>query len=231
MAAVAAEPALPGFAGGFGGFGGGGGGGGSGYAPRCRRGGRLSWGDLEGSANTRAVAVAAVALAWGAPSFSNGGSLTLVNDTFAANSASGGTGGQSQAAAPAAPSSQFNGTLTAVFVTFSGNIAQDGTGDGLDGTDVYVVTDATDAGVRGSSASVTLTDDILGQASSPTADFVANNVGGSTPTMNGTNDLISNNSPGTGTGFTGSSPLLDDPTLGPLAYNGGPASTMAHRDR
>ena len=161
--------------------------------------------------------------------------ITLVNDTFTANSAIGGAGGSGRHSG--GTGSGFggavfavNGTVTATFVTFSANTAQDGASNALDGTDVYVLATMS---LPGSGSVVTLTDDILGQATSLTSDFVANYFNAPAgPGMYGQNDLISNNSPSTtaepnSTGFTGAVPITGDPKLGPLANNGGPTETMA----
>ena len=92
------------------------------------------------------------------------------------------------------------------------------------------MSDATDTGVHGSRNTTTLIDDILGQATATTSDFVANAIsGGQMPVMGGSNDLISNNSPSTGllisaNAFTGTSLISGNPLLGPLAYNGGPTA-------
>ena len=125
-------------------------------------------------------------------------------------------------------------------MTFSGNIAETGGNSPtyLDGTDVFVIADSTDADVRGvGSASVNLTDDILGQASAPTSDF------GSTsqsdlpplpfPSLRGSNDLITNNAP-QGDGFQAfAGPNVShvtagvNPMLETLSGNSDPTETMA----
>ena len=119
-----------------------------------------------------------------------------------------------------------NGQLNAFFVTFSANVAKDGasTPNALDGTDAYVLSDG-----GGTIAIASFLDDILGQASAAHSDFVANDINDAAPpSVNGAYDVISNNSPTTGTGFSGG--LLTtgvDPKLGPLSSNGGPTETMA----
>ena len=98
----------------------------------------------------------------------------------------------------------------------------------LDGTDFYVMSDQSDQGVVGLRNSTTLIDDILGQASAATADFVAISHGaGAPPALIGNNDLISNNSPGVGHGFPGTDLISGNPLLGDLADHGGPTETMA----
>ena len=73
-----------------------------------------------------------------------------------------------------------NGTLDATFDTFSSNVARNNATPNVanDGTDVYVLSDGSDPGVASGAASVNLTDDILGQATAPYSDFVANNING-----------------------------------------------------
>jgi hypothetical protein len=88
-------------------------------------------------------------------------------------------------------------------VTFSSNTAQGGAGNSLDGTDVYVLTDLSDPGVHGGGTFAgSFVDDILGQSSATTSDFVANSTnGGTAPTLTAQYDLISNNNPSIGTGL------------------------------
>ena len=161
-----------------------------------------------------------------------------MNDTFHNNTAQGGVGGN--ASTVGNPGSGYggavfavNGTLTATFVTFSGNTADDGESTALDSTDLYVLADGGETGVNGSSASVTLTDDILGQATSATGDFVASNINSaSLPAMSGQYDLISNNGPtlGGASGFAGASvsEVTTDvaPPLAGFGDNGGPTDTI-----
>ena len=131
----------------------------------------------------------------------------------------------------------MNTALTAEFVTFSVNTAEDGFSNPLDGTDVYVLT-ASGNGLKGSSSSVTLTDDILGQPTWPTTDFVSNYTSGSAPTLSGEYDVISQN--GSLDKFVCQQrqfqrhervPILPPsrPPLanGGLANNGGPTDTIA----
>ena len=77
--------------------------------------------------------------------FSNGGSLVLSNDTFTADTATGGAAGAGGAAGEGLGGAVFlvNGSLTATNDTFSLNTAAQG------GTDVYVLSDKNDAGVIG----------------------------------------------------------------------------------
>ena len=174
--------------------------------------------------------------------FMNGGALTLVNDTFTGNTAAGGAGGLgvSQAEAGGGAGSPgkgygggvfaVNGTLTATFVTFSATPARNGAGSALQGTDVYALSDKMDSGVHGGGTlSAALIDDILGQSGAATSDVVANSVSsGSNPILSGQHDVISNNSPTSGSGLpTGATIVIGDPKLGVLGANGGPTPTLA----
>jgi Bacterial Ig-like domain (group 3)/IPT/TIG domain len=222
--------------GGKGGFGGGGGGGG------ILSGGGGA-GGFGGGAGARGGGEAS---AFGGPGgggaglgggiFSNGGSLTLDNDTFTGDTATGGNYGYNYF--PSGTGSGYggaifavNGTLSATFDTFSNNGANTGeNGGAIDGTDVYVLTDLTDAGIHGGGTFTgTFVDDILGQSSATTSDFVANSTsGGTTPSLTAQYDLISNNSPSSGTGLpTGPTVIGGDPQLFALLSNGGPTSTLA----
>ena len=162
--------------------------------------------------------------------FSNGGSLVLTNDTFTADTAAGGAGAGS-AGEGLGGASSANGSLTATFDTFSGNTAAQG------GTDVYVLSDSNSgSGFTGGTATATLVNDILGQASAPVPDFVANQIGtAAAPTLTGSsNDFVSNNTAAATYPGTESLPTVavvnggvTDPQLSALAPNGGPTQTMA----
>jgi hypothetical protein len=147
--------------------------------------------------------------------FANGGSLTLINDTFTANTAQGGSGGPGGSGAGLGGAVfTRNSTLTAQFDTFSSNSAAQG------GTDVYVLSDG-----AGSQAKAALVDDILGQTDNSVSDFVANSINrGSAPDLSGSsNDLVRTNS-GLPTSAVVSSA---DPLLAPLGNYGGPTDTLA----
>ena len=230
-------------AGGAGGFGGGGGGGGSSsrQGPAGGPAGHGGFGGGSGGSRTEFEGGAGGGGAGlGGGIFSNGGAVTLVNDTFTGDAATGGVSGSGSTTGGAGSGLggavfAVNGTLNATFDTFSSNTAQDPAGDALDGTDVYVVTDATDSGVHGGGTfNGTFVDDILGQGgTTTTADFAATLFSGATaPNLTAQYDLISDNSP-TAEGVTGlptGGPGLligDDPQLGALLTNGGPTSTLA----
>ena len=252
-AAAGAVPALRtgrGVTGGSGGFGGGGGGGGGGPS-----GGRVGFGGFGGRTGGKGGSFGGGGGGGGGLGggiFSNGGSITLVNDTFFGNLAKGGAGGTGATNGQAGDGYggavfTVNGSLSATFVTFSANIAEDGSGSPLDGTDVYVLSVGYGTGINGTastaqttSAFAALTDDILGQATSSTSDFVANDFNQAAfPTLSGQDDLISNNNPSKpppyldSAGFAGPnvSGIITgdnvDLMLGPLASNGGPTQTMA----
>jgi hypothetical protein len=151
--------------------------------------------------------------------FANSGKVTLINDTFTANTAQGGAGYYNGTGYGGAVFDR-NGTLLALFDTFSSNTAT-----GLKrGTDVYVLSDGS-----GTQASATLVDDILGQTSSDLWDFYAGyNNGGTAPNLSGSNNDLVRNQPGTGGGLPASAVISNaDPLLSPLANNGGPTQTMA----
>jgi large repetitive protein len=155
--------------------------------------------------------------------FSNGGSLTLFNDTFTGDTAAGGAGGTGSTPGNAGHGFggavfSFGGSLDATFVTFSSNTAQNGAGNALDGTDV-----------SGSVFAGTFVDDILGHSTATTSDFVAFSAGENEPTLTAQYELISNNNPSIGgTGLpSGPTVLIGDPMLGALLSNGGPTPTMA----
>jgi hypothetical protein len=87
-------------------------------------------------------------------------------------------------------------------------------------------------GVNGTSNTTTLTDDILGQATAPTSDFVANAISGTGPTLSGSHDLISNNRPSrdgltSANKFTGSDVITGNPLLSALGSYGGDTETLA----
>jgi hypothetical protein len=224
-------------AGGPGGFGGGGGGGGA----FTRSGGHGGFGGGNGGngtfASTGGGGGGGAGLGGGI--FSNGGSLTLVNDTFTGDAAEGGLGGSGSHGSASSNGFGYggavfavNGTSNATFDTFSGNTAvTNQNGSPVDGTDVYVLTD-TGSGIRGNgSFSGAFVDDILGQTSANTSDIAASSAGdASAPILTASYDLISNNSPSSGTGLPASGPGMQigvDPQVETMASNGGPTQTLA----
>ena len=210
----------PGGGGGAGGFGGGGGGGGSQSAVGALGGFGGGMGGNGGSGGSGAGGGGGAGM--GGALFANGGSITLTNSTFTANTASGGSGGSGNAVTSDGMSGSGlggavfarNSTVSATFDTFSSNSASQG------GTDVYVLSDA-----ASTAPTASLVDDILGQTANTVSDFVANSINsGTAPNMSGSShDLVCFNA-GLPTSAVVSS---NDPLLSPLANNGGPTSTMA----
>ena len=147
--------------------------------------------------------------------------LTLTNDTFTQNTATGGAGGSGANGGSAGRGDGGavflrNGTLNATFVTFSANTAAQG------GTDVYVLSDGT-----GSQAIATLKNSILGQDTTTTVtDFFASTNGSGTAAnlAASVNNLVTLNGAGAnglpGTALVaGTSPNF---AVAGLADNGGP---------
>ncbi len=158
--------------------------------------------------------------------FSNSGTLTLTNDTFMQNTATGGAGGSganSGSAGSGLGGAVFvrNGTFNATFDTFSANTAAQS------GTDVEVVSDGS-----GSQAIATLKNSILGQDTTTTVtDFFATTInGGTAPNLvASTNNLVTRNGTGAnglpgGALVAGTSPSF---AVAGLADNGGPTKTIA----
>jgi Bacterial Ig-like domain (group 3) len=225
--------------GGGGGFGGGGGGGGGNLFYNYGSGGGGGFGAGNGGNGSNQVnsqggpgGGGSGGAALGGGIFSNGGSVTLVDDTFTDNSATGGAGGSAATSDKEGTAGDGyggavfvrNGTLTATFTTFSADTIADGDGTNAAGSEVYILGDG--AGVV---PQATLIDDILGQSGSSTvSDFASGAVnGGVLPDLSASShDLVTNNAssgglPGAAVVATG------DPMLGALASNGGPTQTMA----
>jgi hypothetical protein len=228
--------------GGPGGFGGGGGGGGNSAANVNS--GAAGFGGGVGGIGSSSGGGGGGGAGLGGGIFSNNGTITLANDTFTADNAAGGSAVGSEGSPSAGlglGGAVFiaNGSLNATDVTFYGNtVAGNNTGLGT-GYDVYVLVDGNGSdGVNGSTASVALNDDILGQPGSgpATSDFVAVVLDStSSVTMTGAYDLISNNSPvanthsgqGNVAGFSGTHLIIANPVVGLLASNGGDTQTRA----
>jgi hypothetical protein len=194
--------------GGAGGFGGGGGGG---AAPPLHAGvGGFGGGHgLSGSHSNQGGPGAGL----GGGIFSNGGTLTLSNDTFTANSAIAGAnipnGGQLNSDGFGGAVFARNGSVTLTNDTISGNTANQG------GRGVYILGD-------GATATAVINNTIIGQSDTSVSDFVANSINGGATTTSGIDDLIR-----TAVNFGGTFVSTQDPHLGPLASNGGPTQTMA----
>jgi hypothetical protein len=202
--------------GGNGGFGGGGGGGSRDTTTPSASGGAGNFGGgaggspLTGSGSGGGGGGAGL----GGAIFSDGGPVTIVNSTFSANFAKGGSGGQGTTSAMNGASGAGQGggiafirTLAAIRgSTFTMNVAEQG------GRGAAALFDETNQG-----ASLFIYNSILGQADASVPDvmFVAGLAGG-------VGNLIRN---------PGSTPFASlstaDPQLGPLTNNGGP--TLTHQ--
>jgi hypothetical protein len=211
--------------GGHGGFGGGAGGGTFG-APGFGGGDHLFNGYNNGGGGGAGL---------GGAIFSTGGTLTLTNDTFTQNTATGGAGGTSSSidhggAGQGDGGAVFmrNGTLTATFDTFSGNTFDTA-------SDLYVLSDGQSgsgfgSGFSGGTATANIVDSILGQNGTTTVtDFYANAINSAAaPDLTGSsNNLVSDN-PASPNGLSGTV-AATDPGLDSagLADNGGPTQTIA----
>ena len=152
--------------------------------------------------------------------FSNGGTITLTNDTFTGNTASGGAGGI--VTSTFAPVNETGGSGSgyggAIFTlngqifldddTISGNTAAQG------GAGVYLLG-------NGVNATATINNTIIGQSATSVADFVANTINSGSTTTSGFGNLI-----GTATGFSGTIVSTADPDVAALGFYGGPTQTM-----
>ncbi len=204
-----------------GGFGGGGGGGGDDSGAGGGAGG------FGGGGGAETVGGGGGGAGLGGGIFSNGGTITLVNNTFTGNSATGGKGGTNSSTGNAGlglGGAVFmrNGTLNAVFNTFSINSSVNGNTNVGDGSDLFILGDAAAPGA-------VLTDNILGQSAANTknADISAGAIkDGTLPSFSTSrNNLVSSN--GTNALPPGAIAAKGDPMLGALASNGGPTQTMA----
>ena len=175
--------------------------------------------------------------------FSNQGVITLTNDTFYGNSATGGEsiGGYSYDHGKGYGGAVFmrNGTLRAVYNTFNGNVANDG------GTGLYAVGDSTDGGNH-SSPSIGFTiatlinnifvgnshsTDAPGQAPSTVADVLwgTYGTGANIPLFETSHNNLVGLTPDYLSGGLVPSAVVSsaNPLLAPLSFNGGPTRTMS----
>jgi hypothetical protein len=230
--------------GGAGGFGGGGGGGGVGGQDFDGAGAAGAGGFGGGNGGSRGEGGnGGGGAGLGGAIFSNAGILTLTNDTFTQNTASGGAGTSGFGFGfPGGPGQgdggavfMRNGTLTATFDTFSSNAVTNGDQSAGTGSDIYVLSDRGDGGnntrLGSGNATATIVNSILGQnATTTVSDFYANaNAGGTAPNLgNSKNDLLSLNAilsnSLTGSAITSGSPHFA--AIG-LTSNGGPTQTIA----
>ena len=235
--------------GGSGGFGGGGGAGGTGFGEGGTGGFGGGGGGGFGTANggmSRGFAGGiggenggGGGAGMGGGIFSNQGAITLTDDTFTANSANGGAagilneGGVGPSAGLGLGGAVFarNGSVDATFVTFSGNTAAHG------GTDLYVLSDASNGGNETSlakgSATAQLVNCILGQnAATTVSDFFAGQNGTPVlPTLSGSsNNLVTSNGKAGSNGLpAGALVSGTDPNFAAagLTNNGGDTDTIA----
>jgi hypothetical protein len=201
------NPACNGGVGGFGGGGGGGGGGQSGQAAgsggAAGVGGGNGGNGSSGDPSTTPGGGGGGGAGLGGAVFNHGGTVSVTNSTFSANSAQGGAGGRNGAAGSGFGGGIFNrnGTLTVLAATFSGN-----TSGGI-----YNLGDA-------GAANATINGTIL--ANSTGNDYTGSTINGGSQSSIGTDNLIESQS-----GFSGSITSSADPQLGPLADNDGPTNT------
>ncbi len=199
-----------------GGFGGGGGGSGS---PTGDKPGAGGFGGGNGATSFSGAAGGGVGLGGGI--FSNGGALTLTNDAFTANSATGGPGGlggggtPNKGAVPAGSGQGLGGAIFAVngsmmitSATFSSNTASDG------GLALYLLGDKNDSGIQGNgSATVTMSGQTLNTTTTfQTADVIASLFNGGVAT-----DFNSNAISGAYTFPAVTAPTVTTPTSASVA--------------
>ncbi|MGZ5445786.1 MAG: choice-of-anchor Q domain-containing protein [Thermoanaerobaculia bacterium] len=201
------NPACNGGPGGFGGGGGGGGGGQTGQPAGTGATGGFGAGNGGNGTSSSLITTPGGGGGGGAglggAVFNHGGTVSVTNSTFSANSAQGGAGGRNGAAGSGHGGGIFNrnGTLTVLASTLTDNAAGG----------VYNLGD-------GGAANATINGSIL--ANSSGNDFTGATIGGGSQSAIGTDNLIESQS-----GFGGSITSSADPQLGPLADNDGPTAT------
>ncbi len=171
--------------------------------------------------------------------FSNQGNVTLVNDTFSGNSATGGAGG-GQSGGPGlglgAGVFMRNGNLHATFCTFANETILDGNGSTHnEGIDLYVLADGGNGGNNSSpavgAANATVVNCIIASSgNSGHADvFFAGTPGGNGAFYDNNNLILQDIDFGTGGQvLIGNNDIIgQEPQLGSLASNGGPTATLA----
>ncbi len=140
--------------------------------------------------------------------FNFGGSVTVVDSTFTANTAQGGTSFQSGSGLGGAIFSR-NGSVALSDSTLSGNAADQGGG-------LYALGD-------GASVAVVANNTVLARTAGGT-DFEANAINGGASSVGGSGDLVQ--SPGAAGGQLTAALTGIDPRLGALQSNGGPTPTL-----
>jgi hypothetical protein len=201
------SPACNGGPGGFGGGGGAGGGGQTGQPAGTGAAGGFGAGN--GGNGTSSGEITAPGggggggAGLGGAVFNHGGSVSVTNSTFSANSAQGGAGGRNGSGGSGHGGGIFNrnGSVTVLASTFTDN----------GGGGIYNLGDA-------GAASATISGTIL--ANSTGNDFTGATRAGGSQSAIGTDNLIESQS-----GFSGSITSSSDPQLGPLADNDGPTQT------
>lgn len=207
--------------GGNAGFGGGGGGGGrSTNLPGGAGGVSYFGGGSGGDGNTTfAGGGGGGGLGAGGAIFNQGGALTIVNSTFANNTATGGLPGFSFGNMGSAGSGfggaifNYNGTVSILNSTFSGNAAKDGDNVVNDGGSIYNLGD-------GAASTVVLNNAILANSTS-TTEFRSTTINAGSQSSSGAGNLIEGGS----VDFSGTVVSTADPLLGSLTNNGGPTDT------
>jgi hypothetical protein len=140
--------------------------------------------------------------------FNFGGSLTVLDSTFAGNAARGGSGFQNGSGLGGALFSR-NGSVTVAGSTLAGNAADQGGG-------LYALGDGTSVGVTVNNTALART--------AGGSDFEANAINSGTFSVGGSGDLVQ--SPGAAAGQLTAALTGTDPRLGPLQNNGGPTPTL-----
>jgi hypothetical protein len=204
-------------AGGFGGGGGGGGGAGFGGAGGFGGGGG-DYGDNGGGGGGLGGAV-----------FSTGGTLTLTNDTFTKNAATGGAGGSGTSTSSGHAGQGYggavfvrNGTLTATSDTFRSNTVTNGNSTAGTASDLYVLSDSQSGiGYSGGTASATIVNSILGQNGTTTvSDFYASAINGAAaPGLTGSSHNLVSDDPASPNGLIGTTTPVPTKSTANLALN------------
>src|SRR5262249_50733734 len=137
---------------------------------------------------------------FGGAIFNLGGTITITNSTLSGNTAMGGAAGGGSATAGTGLGGaifNLNGTLNLTNDTIFGNSTS---GSNTGGSGIYNLSDGEtpatqDIGIS-SASTVTMTNTIVGEATSVQADFVSNSINiksAGTPTLSGSNNIITNN--------------------------------------
>jgi hypothetical protein len=141
--------------------------------------------------------------------FNDGGTVSLSNSTFTANTARGGAGGAGAQAGQGLGGAIFNynGSLSSLNSTISLNSADNASG-------IYNLAD-------NSTSTSSITNTIIAQTDESVSDYVQSVINSGNVSSSGGGDLI-----GSTTSFGGTIVSSADPQLGSLANNGGPTETL-----